>query len=163
MKSIWQKCPLVEPLQRLFIQIILIHWNMAYRGRSWFTLYAYNKNIFRNPFVQYYWPNFKMIWHKCSMGDQVFKLFGSIGNHVVNIMKHLKNILYKSNIPIWIFGHSFPWVLFPIYWNTWPVGAELISLVWISSDIFKYILVQTYRTDFKILWHACSLAPKMFN
>ena len=48
--------------------------NMVARRRSLFSLYVYYK-VFKNLLVQKYRPNLKIIWHKCSLGDLLPKLF----------------------------------------------------------------------------------------
>ena len=57
--------------------------NMAFRGRSLFSLYVHCK-IFKNILVQKYWPILKIIWHKCSLVN----LFQDSSNNSDSVEKH---------------------------------------------------------------------------
>ena len=53
---------------------------MAARGRSLFSLYMHCK-FFKNLLVKKYWPDLKIILHKCSLGhplQRLFKYFRSV-------------------------------------------------------------------------------------
>ena len=106
LKIIWHNCSVGNLLPKLI-------WSIEKHGRQGlvlFSLYVHCK-IFKNLLGQKYWPDLKIIWHKCSLGDllpRLFKLIRSIEKHgrqgrgLFSLYVHckiFKNLLVQKHLP----------------------------------------------------------------
>ena len=74
---ILQKCPLGDPLPRLFKPFGFVK-KMAARGRGLFSLYICIEN-FKNLLFLNHWTDFNIILQKCFFGDPLPRLFETFG------------------------------------------------------------------------------------
>ena len=161
----WQKCLLVDPLQRLF----KLSW---FAVRSWglFSLYIYIENL-KSLLVRNHWTDCNIILQKCCFGDSVPRLFKPVGffknmaargrglfSLYITIQKTLMIFLSETTTPILI-KHCRNVSFVTLYQdcssrhdsskNKAAWGRGIYSL-YIFIENFKNLLVRNHWTDFII-------------